>query len=312
MGVVQFPPDNIKTFYGLNQIAQEIEPSDNIPTQIIGLVPVGRDGIFLDNYCVPVRADLSDSSSYRNDNSYFLFRSVDTSTPVVFVLQKLISGVWTDIQSPITSGVNFPFGSFPAYPDRTGQTIDWNGVLTTNGTGFYRLKLDALNPADEQFSLSFILKEFSQSEGTARITSKFEFGRIGRVFESGTWDLINMSWVDQLRFEGMFYKVDPQQEITNIRYSDRSERLHKIISKEAFQIDVNNIQLEVYERLNKYGLSSNFVYADDYNTKHNKRRYDNFRIRKGDSANIPIDTSTLVINASISCFEWFDKEFERV
>lgn len=141
MTTITLPKDfPLITPFGTNTIELGVCAVDNVPVQIIGLVPCRPD----DDECVQNPCETI--CAIQGEISAFLFEFPDdTPGSDDFRIEKFENNIWTEIVTgnPLNtlsaeSGVKFTFGSFASQPLYSGFEIRWGLIFTAEGAGTYR------------------------------------------------------------------------------------------------------------------------------------------------------------------------------
>lgn len=307
MATFQIISDDNKTWYGTTYKQSLSCISSNV-IQVLGLVPVLPENLcFNFGVCLPVFANIPNDQ----DLSYFLFQNPETGVRGDYRLQKInSSGVFVDVENPISSSaaIIYDQGDFTSYPEREGFVLSWDLVYSNYGTGTYRIFVNNQVPF---YSTAFILKDFTceNIDRTCKIKTKFS-GKVSKIGSVEFWDFLNMDWQDELRVSGIFRHQEPTTEITNIRYADKSERLHRRNKINNYTLQATELSLEICDRISDYGMNSGEIFITD-NNKRNPKKYQNFRVRSSQDLSIPFNRVSRVINSVYGFQEYGDKNFER-
>ena len=264
------------------------------PTQLLGFVPLVSCTLsecreFVGNcYLNPVFGDLNVSgSTYENDlNTFFIHDSMRRVTN--FNIEKLntITKQWDDVARVgsslpalypfvTTYGTFYKYNFFSAQPNYIGYQINWGYVLTNNGTGVYRLKIESpaivdTKPKPSPYCLvSEPFQLFGWDCNRAHGTVKFEAyqsGKVGSIDTDGyIFDICNIRLFDSIRQKGFFgYEKTGFDEIlleyqTGLIDRVRDEALQK------FTFFSKMMPKYIHDRFKSYGMMSDLLYVSDYN-----------------------------------------------
>ena len=201
-------------------------------------------------------ASLTETESYKNDITSAWIKLSSPSDSVVFK--------FTDEHDNATNYIPTPV-AFPNEADAFYITIPWRDVLASDGEGCYKLVLE--------FSIGGItgnlnwgvykLKQYSlkNAQKTARIRVKFNLKQSIEGI-----DFTNSNVEDSLRFFGFIGNRQPNMEIDNLIYSDRTVKTVVRENLNSYEIKTDpytNTLLDLFSDL--YLLSENELYISDYN-----------------------------------------------
>ena len=202
-----------------------------------------------------VLADTTDTASYKNDITSAWIKLSSLTDSITFSLTK--NGVVTTY-TPIEK--RFPNETFGWY-----TTIEWRDVLASDGAGCYKLEL--------QYSIGGIvrtitwgiydLKAYSQTtaQNTARLRVKFN---LNQEIEGINFTDSNVQ--DTIRFYGFIGDRQPNMEIDNLIYQDRTLRTVVRENLNTWQIRTDPYTNTIIDLITDlYLLSENELYISDYN-----------------------------------------------
>lgn len=174
-----------------------------------------------------VFADLTNSDDYYNDRSSFIYKRLISSDTIAMVLEKNISGTWTQIDTldDNTLGTYYNFGSL-ANADLKGYLLLWASVLQLHGVGNYRVKIDRtiLGVSDTLYSIVFTLAVFDVH--LADRTVRLEWYQDGRIYDG--IDYTGCNWYQQIRTPGFF--GDEQYKKNEVLWKDAAYKQHQVRS----------------------------------------------------------------------------------
>lgn len=287
-----------------------------LPIQRIGLAPMrnfkGCSCSNCGNYIFPV---FSGTDDYTSDKSYYLF-DFPIASGNDFRLEKYnySTRVWDDVVSVNGLGDFFPFGVFASYPKRSGFCVEWNNVFDTYGKGTYRFALTPTIQADPENpikinSFSYELMEYSCERANYTVKVKTTFnGEIGSLLDQlNPHDLLDMNWNDEVRYYGSFSRFNPTYRDTFLKRYTNENFLHQNFVEPNFNLNLPNLDAELFQRISVYGKASYDIQVTDYNrtTGYN---YKNELIRITESAAEQVSKQRTV-TANITCATRYDNEF---
>ena len=202
-----------------------------------------------------VLASSTDTESYKNDITSAWIKMSSLTDTINFKLTK--NGVVTTYD-PVEK-------LFPNEPFAWYCTIPWKDVLASDGIGCYKLELvyDIGGVAGTFTWGVYELKEYSLStaKSTARLRVKFN---LNQAIEG--IDFTNSNVEDTIRFFGFIGERQPNMEIDNLIYSDRTIKSVVRENLNTYQIKTDpytNSIIDLFTDL--YLLSENELYISDYN-----------------------------------------------
>jgi hypothetical protein len=203
-----------------------------------------------------VLAHLTETESFKNDITSAWIKLSSVSDTITFSLTK--NGVAT---SYTPTNILFPNEPYAWY-----TTIPWRDVLASDGAGCYKLEL--------QYSIGGItgnliwgtydLKEYSlvTAKSTARLRVKFN---LNQAIEGINFTDANVE--DTIRFFGFIGERQPNMEIDNLIYQDRT--LKSVIRENlnTWQIKTDPYTDKIISLITDlYLLSENELFISDYNS----------------------------------------------
>ncbi len=274
--------------------------------QVVGLVPVFPcvpDDCRLGNYkadsipndtqfTLPVFAEESFTSDYKNDFNSFLFNCIGAGTTGFsynMSIEKLISGSWVkqDDLDDNTYGTFYDVGSLCSSLQWKGYSISWAKVLNVLGIGTYRLKYIIQPPGYITSSCfaspPFCLLEFDcyKADRTSRFDSTILGGLIGNVNKKNagsTWTFCcpdtsgreikqdnPVQWLDSIRVEGMFGFEDTDSERKSLKYTTGQVKKIRDENILKFKWKAGSLPFWFHARFKSYGLQSDELLVSDYN-----------------------------------------------
>lgn len=206
-----------------------------------------------------VLAHLTQTESWKNDVTSAWIKLSGSSDTITFSLTK--NDVATTFVPSNTSFPNQPFAHY--------TTINWKDVLLSDGPGCYKIKLE--------YSIGGIvgtldwgtydLKEYSlyTAQNTARLRVKFN---LNQTIEG--IDFTNSNVQDTIRFFGFIGERQPNMEIDNLIYSDRTLKSVVRENLNTWQIKTDPYTSQIIDSLTDlYLLSENELFISDYNQFNN-------------------------------------------
>ena len=226
----------------------------------------------LDECCYqsPVLASTTSNDDWKNDINSFLFKRNFSSESITLTLQK--NGV-TDI--PIVNddyGIYYDFGSFGEYPNYKGIQIQWQKVLTLQGEGVYRLKVEStfLTGTTTTYSIPFKLDAYTQAKanGTFRIQS-VQNGFLRHI----NFDYSNINWTDGLRIRGFFGNRQTEYEQEFVLYANRDSKQVRSELINTYVCQTMHIPDCITDAIIEYHNFANKLFFTDYNLNNHKKTY---------------------------------------
>lgn len=209
--------------------------------------------------CEPLLALAGGSETWQNDVNSAWIKLVDPSDSVTFTLEK--NGTPTSWQpSPI---------EFPNEPNAYYATVYWSDVLSADGIGCYDFKIEySIQGFTGSFTWgSYNLKPWSIQNAlkTARLRVLFN---LNQQIEGINFTGSNVE--DCIRFYGLIGEKQPNMEVDNLNYQDRSI---KSVTRENLRTWIITTDPYTDEILSKftdlYLLSENELFISDYNAHNN-------------------------------------------
>lgn len=273
MSNIQFAAENQLTFYGTNQIEDCVPFRSAIPEQIVGLVnvaPITTDCVQPPCYTLTV---------FDEDKSAFLFDYPTITGNALFVLEKLVAAVWTEVANPMgnNEGTLFDIGTIPNYDSYAGFEIDWGNVKDEHGLGSYRFVLpDLTTPANTLYSQPFSLLENTCANKNLTIKlevinngsySNFNYTRDNKLLRN--YDLVNLEWSDSVRYFGKLTESEADTTEEYLEFANQSEHLLNVKTKEKFVLVVPEQAIQLLKRIYFFGLEGKSTTITDYNSNNN-------------------------------------------
>ena len=208
----------------------------------------------------------NDSESWKSDISSAWIKLADVSDSFNFVLLK--DGI------PVTNYV-LTILPFPNEENAYYTTIKWKEVLSLEGSGCYELKVF--------YSISGIVDDFTWAKYTLlpySIENALKTARIRVVFNSKQEiEGINFTGAkveDSIRFYGFIGDKQPNTEIDNLIYQDRTVQSVVRENLNSYIITTDPLKDEFIRKFTDlYLLSENELFISDYNAhNHNYRILD--------------------------------------
>jgi hypothetical protein len=210
-----------------------------------------------------VLADTSDSSGYKNDvRGVYLKRALNTDT-IDFYVE--FNGVQlTPLGSPVY---------FPNDPLVAGFVVDWRQHLAITGPGCYRIKVEAnlAGLAVDYYEGSYNVQPWSidRAMGTVRLYSKFDsYNREKDVNfkESG--------FIDSIRFNGFFGKMQPNTEVNNLIGVNRELRKVTRRNDKTYELQSDPLNICHTKRIiDDHLIDENLILVCDHNAHNHSYEY---------------------------------------
>lgn len=262
------------------------------PIQVIGFVPLvpcdPTECRFYEGDCYfnPAFGSAGvNGSSYENDvQPFYIYDEMHRKT--FWSMQKLniTMGKWEDIARvgatigvPTSSsyGTFYTYGTWPLFPKYQGYQVNWGHVLTMNGPGKYRVKVETASTsytAPQPFPYCLASEPFDvqwwdceRANGTVKFEA-YQSGRIGSITQDGyVFNLCGVSFYDSLRHPGFFgHEKSSDDEILLEFQSGRIERVRDE-SIQKFTYSSRPMPKYIHDRFKMYGRLSDDLYVSDYN-----------------------------------------------
>lgn len=205
----------------------------------------------------------SSGNSWENDMSSGWIKLSGLLDTCTFTLTK--NGIATNyVPNPVP---------FPNETNAFYSTINWYDVLLSDGVGCYNFSV-TFNISGITGSINignFKLKAYSiqNAKGTARIRSIFN-----GVHESDGINFTGSDIVSDMRFSGYIGNRQPNMEIDNIIYGDRS--MKRVIRENLNSYEILTDPLDeciIKPLIELYLLSENELFISDYNVGNHSYRY---------------------------------------
>ena len=223
-----------------------------------------------------VLGHLTETESYKNDITSAWIKLSGASDTVTFTLTK------NDVATTYTpTDIAFPNEPFAKY-----TTIPWRDVLSSDGAGCYKLKLD-FNIGGITGTLiwgTYELKAFSlyTAKSTARLRVKFN---LKQAIEG--IDFTNSNVEDTFRFFGFIGERQANMEIDNLVYQNRQVKSVVRENLSTWQIKTDPYTGPILDQLTElYLLSENELYISDYNQFNNSHKILDIPVIVNDSPEI--------------------------
>ena len=202
-----------------------------------------------------VLADLTDTETYKNDITSAWIKLSSTTDTINFKLTK--NGVVTTYV-PVNK-------LFPNEPFAWYVTIPWRDVLASDGIGCYKLELEYnIGGTTGSFTWGiYDLKNYSLSTAkfTARLRVKFN---LNQAIEGINFTNSNVE--DTLRFNGFIGERQPNMEIDNLVYQNRTIKTVIRENLNTYQVKTDPYTNTIIDLMTDlYLLSENELFISDYN-----------------------------------------------
>lgn len=206
-----------------------------------------------------VLAHPTETESYKNDVTSAWIKLSDTTDTISFTLEK----------DGVDTGMSLPETAFPNQANAYYTTIQWKEVLNTYGIGCYQIRLQytiGTFTGDfiwgiydlQQYSIENALKTF-------RIRVKFN---LNQSIEGINFTNANVE--DSIRLYGFIGNRQPNMEIDNLIYNDRSVKSVVRENLNTYEIQTDPYTSETIKKLTDlYLLSENECFISDHNDFNN-------------------------------------------
>lgn len=201
--------------------------------------------------------------TWENDISSAWFKASDPSDIITFSLTK---------NGQPTTYTPTP-QDFPNEPNAKYATVEWVDVLQSDGAGCYTLTID-YNIQGLTGSIIwgvYFLKPFT-IENALRTARLRVFFNLNQEIEGINFTGANVQ--DTFRFYGFIGRRQPNTEIDNLIYSDRTVRSVVRENLNTYEIETDPLNEDFIKRLTDlYLLSENELFISDYNAHNHSYRY---------------------------------------
>jgi hypothetical protein len=224
-------------------------------------------------FILDVFGSISDSDTYKNDKSDFLYRFPLSVTSCVLNLQKRISGVWTDQVTLDDSS----YGTFSAFgfarkdnKDLIGYYLDWRIVLSVFGVGNYRVKRTF--SSTDLYSNEYCLHTYTpmQVDRTVRIRY-IENSIVGDMDDTRyTKDFSGLNRENMIRIPDSFFGfTESSYELESVRYDNGFEKDYKNEQTQRWTMEIAALPSIIHNLLRDEILQSDELFISDYNSLNN-------------------------------------------
>lgn len=223
-----------------------------------------------------VLASTTSTDTWKNDVSSAWVKLSDPSDSATILLTK--DGQPTSYPVSIIT--------FPNEPNAIYRTIYWRDVLSSDGEGCYKIEIAyTIGGMTGNFTWgTYDLKEYSveRALGTARI-------RVLLNLKQAIEDInfTNSMVEDSIRFYGFIGNRQPNMEIDNLIYQDRTVKTVVRENLDTYEIKTDPYTNETLKRLTDlYLLSENDMFISDYNSFNNSYEINDVSVTVQDSPEI--------------------------
>ena len=219
-------------------------------------------------------ADLSDTDTFKNDITSFLFKlSTSTDTLELKLFKNCEEVAVLDDNTYGTVYDSAYFGD----DLRKGFKLDWR--LVANGLGFGNYHVEAnreiLNQDSSVESHTYLLRPFSESlaNDTVRVITYSEGIIEGGADYTGAF----VQWEQRIRLRGKFGNPSPTFETDN--YLDTTRKVQQIQDQITtdYELEIEGVPSEIAKPLIYDKLLANQIFITDYNL-FNFDKYENFAV----------------------------------
>jgi hypothetical protein len=210
-----------------------------------------------------VLADVSDTSGYKND-----VRGV--------YLKKALAGDTIDFYVELNGVQLTPLGSpvfFPNDPLVSGFVVDWRQHLAATGPGCYRIKVEAnlAGLAVDYYEGSYNVQPWTidRAMGTVRLYSKFDsYNREKDV------NFKDSGFIDSIRFNGFFGKMQPNTEVNNLIGVNRELRKVTRRNDKTYELQSDPLNICHTKRIiDDHLIDENLILVCDHNAQNHSYEY---------------------------------------
>lgn len=263
--------DNIKEWYGTNQVETCVKFGSSNPYQIVGLVPCLPENNDSDKYDDPCNT-LDTFTGYKNS---FLFEYVNISKSVDFRLFKKVSGSWVQ-QTTLTDdtyGTYYDLGDISGFDRYAGYEVDWSEVYTAFGSGIYRFSAyNSVIPPNSLYSLPFHLRDYSKESFHDHVYIETTYNGVysNKDYTDDsdtpkTFDLSGVTFSDYNVYKGKLIPTSPESEEENVRYSNNRTEIYYADERQAYDLRLYSPTFDLAKRLFHYGLKGSKIYITTNN-----------------------------------------------
>lgn len=246
-----------------NESCPTAERTLSFATRLALPQPVQPDRGFLECcYRQVVLADLTDSSSYKNDFTGFYFKRPTANSTVIFTLLNVDTGVDYLINDD-TYGIYQAFNN-AVQPDLSFIIIEWQKVLNLLGEGAYRIEKEITIAGQTATypSNTLNLKAFSIDE--ADLTVRIDAMQDGNFTREGV-DFHGTGFKTSLRLDGFFGRKEREYTQTKLVRSDYKNSNINTRIDYTYTFQATNLPECISEHLMDFVVVGSTVKISDYN-----------------------------------------------
>lgn len=261
---------------------------------------------------IPAFADQDDPTDYdKNDSFFHIFERNPTQTATITITNNTTGE--SQVMTDDTFGEFFDFGTWSLRPDVSGFEIKWVNVANEMTFGNYTVKVEIFNPGPTLYrtdlNLCFELMPFScdAAHGTVRIETNqtgyihngFDYRFISYQFSTGGFNVSLAGWKQQIRWYGILYPDQPDEESDFIQMSNR-------FSTQIQQKITNKYKLELHRLRSDFGdhlLNDNFLATQVFISDYNLNNYDVYRkkyLRKVSTDEVRVNRMDSGVNVTLT------------
>jgi len=222
-------------------------------------------------YGILVLSDGTDDT-YKNDESGFLFTKNTNSDSFDLKLIRGAGGIGNEWDlNDDTYGTFFDFGDLP-FSRYKGYRLKWSNVYNLHGVGIYTIQVSGTFIGQPQTftTSSYVLKQFSYdiADKTIRVDSIMN-GYLG----TNKFDYSNCQWFDSIRFNGFFGNRNPEHQLDNVVYANRSIQQVRDELINTYKLQSGIIPYCVSGVLIDYHFMADQLFISDYNRNNHQYNY---------------------------------------
>lgn len=245
---------------------------DNDPTEDAASLDILTNPFAKCCFKLNVYASTSDTDTYKNDKTAFLYRFPLSVTSCTLTLQKKESGTWTDkaTLNNNTYGTFYAFGfarKGTPQNDLIGYYLDWRTVLSAFGVGYYRIKRTFSSV--DRFSEAYCLHSYTAQRVDRTTRVKFiQNSIIGDSNNSKlTVDFSNLEWESMIRIpKSMFGFVKSDYSIETVRYESGFQRDFENNQSKRYIWEIRGLDYITHKVITDQVLQADEIYISDYNS----------------------------------------------
>lgn len=229
-------------------------------------------------FCIPALAESGSTDELKNDIANFIYHFGSTVTTSTLYLQKHNGAEFADVAALTGSsvyGTDVPFGSISTGDlNYIGYQLEWEKVLTAEGIGSYRVRIEytSLGSVIDLFSFPYKLQIYNpvRADETVRvdfyndkIIGKYDDPKLTRNFLPFT----SLGWRNQLRLpNSIFGYPTSTYEQEEVRYLSGRRVDNKNEQEPEYKLIVGGAPYWLHDYIRTEVLQSDLISITDYNS----------------------------------------------